>query len=216
MSVSETPETAPVASGPARAPDAGLVPPGQEVSERNPATPADVNGDGYVSPIDALRVIGYLNDPASARPSAVPDTSAFYLDANRDGTISASDALLVIAHLSSDGAGTVDGEGEATASLQLVSDQRAAVPMPTVSVADARSIDFSLQRQVSSHVADRTFFTVGDDASMALDNIELPGLLDGNPGHSMRRVAASLPSSPARERDRRESEIAVDRYFGEL
>ncbi|MFO7901458.1 MAG: BREX-3 system P-loop-containing protein BrxF, partial [Pirellulaceae bacterium] len=223
------PETATVVADHERAPEAGLMLPGQGVIGRNPTTPADVNGDGYVSSIDALLVIRYLNDPATARPSAVPDTSPFYFDVNGDGTVSPSDALRVIAHLNSERSGTVDGEGEETASRRLVSDQRAdappdggtdqplaAVPMPTVSVADGRSIDFSLQRQVSSDMTERAFSTIGDDGSLEQDNIEMSALLDGNRSHSPRRMAASIPINPASERTRRESENAVDRYFEDL
>ncbi|MFO7905025.1 MAG: hypothetical protein R6U98_20335 [Pirellulaceae bacterium] len=140
-----------------------------------------------------------------------------------------TDALCVIAHLNAEESGTVDGEGEAIASCRLVSDQRAAVPpdggtdqplaavpMPTVPVADGRSIDFSRQDKVTSDMAERDFSTVGDDASLEHDNIEMPGLLDGNRSHSLRRMAASIPSNHARERTRRESENAVDRYFEDL
>jgi len=88
--------------------------------------------------------------------------------------------------------------------------------MPTVSVADARSIDFSLQRQVSSHMAERAFSAFGDDASLEVANIDMPGLLEGDLGPSPRRIAALMPINPASERTRRESDSAVDRCFEDL
>jgi len=71
-------------------------------------------------------------------------------------------------------------------------------------------------------MAETAFSTIGDDASMELDNfleqdnIEMPGLLDGDRDHSPWRMAASIPSNPASERTRRESDSAVDRYFEDL
>ena len=72
---------------------------------QNPILQADVNADGRVSAIDALRVINFLNRrltsgtatsvPVSEIGSAPPD----YLDVNGNGSISASDALVVINEL---------------------------------------------------------------------------------------------------------------------
>jgi hypothetical protein len=74
-------------------------------SYQNPVIHADVNADGRVSAIDALRVINFLNRrltsgtatsvPVSEIGSAPPD----YLDVNGNGSVSASDALVVINEL---------------------------------------------------------------------------------------------------------------------
>jgi hypothetical protein len=73
---------------------------------QNTAMPADVNADGFVTPIDALRIINELNTggarqltaPAISRFSfmAAGDTQPNYLDVNGDGALTASDALAVI------------------------------------------------------------------------------------------------------------------------
>jgi len=76
--------------------------------------PLDVSVDGFVSPIDALLVINYLNALAStSNGEATPTDSAeaALLDINGDGYVSPLDALLVINHLN---AGVPDQpEGEA-------------------------------------------------------------------------------------------------------
>jgi Bacterial Ig domain/Bacterial pre-peptidase C-terminal domain/Dockerin type I domain/GEVED domain len=72
----------------------------------------DVNADGFISPIDALLVISFLNTngprPVAGLPAPPP-----YRDVNGDNNITAIDALLIIDHLNrrgrTSGAG---GEGE--------------------------------------------------------------------------------------------------------
>lgn len=51
----------------------------------------DVNGDGRVSPIDALNVLNYLNSGGNSN-----DPLKQYLDVNHDGSITPADALLII------------------------------------------------------------------------------------------------------------------------
>ena len=61
---------------------------------QNPANKLDVNGDGDVSPFDALVVINWLN----ARAEIVPSDAPPYRDVSGDGDISPLDALHVINH----------------------------------------------------------------------------------------------------------------------
>ncbi|MCA9122830.1 MAG: hypothetical protein KDB11_21725 [Planctomycetales bacterium] len=56
----------------------------------------DVNGDGFVSPIDALQVINDLNN-AGAR--VLSGDGGAYVDVSADGSVSPLDALLVINYL---------------------------------------------------------------------------------------------------------------------
>ena len=75
--------------------------------------PLDVSGDGFISPIDALQIINYLNSGASTvlpdvRPAAEHGTVKWY-DVAADGFVSPIDALRVINHLNRQR----DGEGEA-------------------------------------------------------------------------------------------------------
>lgn len=70
----------------------------------------DVNSDGYVSPIDALQVRNYLNDPTKPTELSLPAANVPpYIDVNGDGFVSAIDALLVINFLNNLAGG---GEGE--------------------------------------------------------------------------------------------------------
>ncbi|MBX3421834.1 MAG: hypothetical protein KF752_09805 [Pirellulaceae bacterium] len=63
----------------------------------------DVNGDGQVSPIDALRIINFINRHGSRSVLSAPDVDAFFdgglLDVNNDDSITALDVLLVINRL---------------------------------------------------------------------------------------------------------------------
>ncbi|MEZ4298678.1 MAG: trypsin-like serine protease [Polyangiaceae bacterium] len=71
------------------------------VGWRNPNLNVDVNGDGYVSPIDSLLIINYLN---AGNPSQLPAqrvTGSSFYDTNGDGYVSPIDSLLVINYLNS-------------------------------------------------------------------------------------------------------------------
>lgn len=63
----------------------------------------DVNGDGYVSPIDALLIINDLNSngahPVPSRVGAAGEPPSDMLDVNGDGLITPMDVLLIINHL---------------------------------------------------------------------------------------------------------------------
>ena len=65
---------------------------------QNTGKPVDVNGDGAVTPIDALVVINYLNAHGQgALPSAFAGSN--YLDVNGDNQVTPLDALSVINYL---------------------------------------------------------------------------------------------------------------------
>jgi hypothetical protein len=72
-------------------------------SYHNAANPPDTNNDGFVSPLDALLVINYLN---VVGPGPVPGGSPPpFLDVNSDNFVSSIDALLVINALNTQGLG---------------------------------------------------------------------------------------------------------------
>lgn len=71
------------------------------VGWRNPNIDVDVNGDGYVSPIDVLLINNYLN---AGNPSQLPaqrTTGNYFYDTNGDGYVSPIDSLLVINYINS-------------------------------------------------------------------------------------------------------------------
>ncbi len=78
----------------------------------------DVNADGFISPIDALLVINFLNTQGSRSVVGLPAPPP-YRDVNGDNFISPVDALLVINYLNNrgraGGEGEMEGEGESPA-----------------------------------------------------------------------------------------------------
>ena len=80
----------------------------------NPLRSRDVNGDTFVTPIDALLIINDLNYRGSRKlpnPPQPPFVPPPFLDVNRDGFVTPVDALLVINYLNTGG----EGEGESGA-----------------------------------------------------------------------------------------------------
>jgi VCBS repeat-containing protein len=77
---------------------------------QNPIKPLDVNGDTFVTPIDALLVINLLNSagagPLAGRTPPIPVQP--FVDTNGDSSLTALDALLVINAIN---AGAGEGEG---------------------------------------------------------------------------------------------------------
>ncbi|MDA1055202.1 MAG: dockerin type I domain-containing protein [Planctomycetota bacterium] len=59
----------------------------------------DVNGDGVVSPLDALQIINEMNERGARLLPDRTDATAPYLDTTGDRSVSPLDALLVINHL---------------------------------------------------------------------------------------------------------------------
>ena len=77
----------------------------------------DVSGDGFVSAIDALQVINFLNtNGPRALPLPVGMIAPKYPDVDGNGFINANDALVVINYLNSrpsgEGEGSAEGEGD--------------------------------------------------------------------------------------------------------
>ena len=77
----------------------------------NPKNRYDVTGDGFVSPIDVLQIVNYINAGFPSRPPLPPVAVPPYLDVNGDGFINALDVLAVIGQINSGLAGR-GGEGE--------------------------------------------------------------------------------------------------------
>ncbi|MDF1843957.1 MAG: dockerin type I domain-containing protein [Rubripirellula sp.] len=76
-----------------------------DLSLHNEALPSDVNGDGNVSPVDALAVVNYLTRAHSAEGEflgSIP-TSNKQVDVDNNGAVTAKDALMVINDLRAEG-----------------------------------------------------------------------------------------------------------------
>lgn len=82
----------------------------------NAVRPTDVNGDGQVTPVDALALINYLNEHGAQNPlSAAGESVVPYYDVNGDGNCTPLDVLLVINVLNQLAAGA---EGELAANAE--------------------------------------------------------------------------------------------------
>lgn len=84
-------------------------------SFQNPQRRFDVNGDFYVTAMDALIIINELNRRGPRALNVLTDFAPPYYDVNGDFNLNASDALAVINHLNSlqfGGTGGASGEGE--------------------------------------------------------------------------------------------------------
>ncbi|MGN6136486.1 MAG: dockerin type I domain-containing protein, partial [Aureliella sp.] len=94
-------------------------------------SPLDINGDGFVTALDALLTINVLNTypslPSNSPSRVYATIGQVKADANGDRTISAMDALLIINALNQKSA---SGEGEAAAVAS-------ATPAPSPAAADA-------------------------------------------------------------------------------
>ena len=77
--------------------------------QQNQSNNADVNGDSFVSPIDALLVINQLSLVGEGESSRSDSASKIYPDVNGDGRVTAIDANLVLLELLQ---GSNEGEGE--------------------------------------------------------------------------------------------------------
>ncbi len=107
-----------------------------EYSWHNGARPVNVNGDEYVSPLDALFVVNTLNSEGGRilptdRPR--PLSPPFY-DVNRDGMVSPIDALWVVNYLNAVGAGEAEG-----ASVSKPRTPAIFAPTPELTAADIAS-----------------------------------------------------------------------------
>ncbi len=96
--------------------------------------PLDVNGDGVVTPLDALAVINALNS-VNQGISLTPALLAEY-DVNHDGQVTPLDALMIINYLN-DAAAAATGQASATAG------QISAVT-PQISTVSTEAIGFAL------------------------------------------------------------------------
>lgn len=80
-------------------------------SWNNSSLPSDVNGDGFVSPLDALLVINFLNrSEQSLLPSPKPRVEHYY-DVTNDGFATPLDALIVINELNNPATGESEPSG---------------------------------------------------------------------------------------------------------
>jgi VCBS repeat-containing protein len=78
---------------------------------QNPISQFDVNNDGFVSPVDVLLVINYINEQGSFQLPTPRPVGAYFYDINGDGWVKPDDVVALINELNA--RNLVAGEGEA-------------------------------------------------------------------------------------------------------
>jgi hypothetical protein len=116
----------------------------------------DVNGDGYVTPIDVLLLINEINRNGPRSLTAGVLGGPFY-DVNRDWTLTSADALNVINRINRSNSQPSGGEGEfsalpnfQTAAASMLPDQRLNASLASSSVVTRPSL-------LQSHQVDKVF-----------------------------------------------------------
>jgi len=101
-----------------------------EAEFTNPSNALDVNGDGFVTPLDVLLVINDVNAygsrSLSGGASGESPANRVYLDVNADRYVSPIDALMVINHLNAS-RGTGEGEAGSVVAPTALDDTLAAI-----------------------------------------------------------------------------------------
>lgn len=109
--------------------DQSSTPPGTQTPEIPPGF--DVDGDGFVTPLDALALINYVNsqiDLFNQRVAEGENINA--MDVNRDGSISPLDVLAIINYINSISSSTW-GEGESVVdSTDKIFTEVSSTPVP--------------------------------------------------------------------------------------
>jgi hypothetical protein len=178
---------------------------------QNPRNRFDVNNDGFVSPIDALIVINYLNTrPVPPLSTTLPPN---YLDVDGSGFVSAVDILQVINFLNERVVGRA-AEGEAGNASQSQSLATPSINLPLsgtidVEVLDQKSVQAYVQGQLASSLTSKTQATLSaglnilgdigfdDDSVVASVANDLSadgsrGINDGNVGSLLEGVLDEL------------------------
>ncbi len=118
---------------------------------QNPSNRLDVSGDGFVSPIDVLQLVNYLNFNGGGRlPFPVAFAVPPYLDVDGDGSVGPLDVLTVINYINSTSTGG-GAEGEGFSSSDWISASSLAAP----GFASGRVQEVSSQSSSQQSVATR-------------------------------------------------------------
>ncbi len=180
---------------------------------QNPSGSLDVNADGFVSPIDILLIINYLN---SGQPTFLPNANVApppYLDPSGDERVSALDIILIINYLnernaSAEGEGLGAGEGEAatvTYAMMVTPTQR------------AETMRTSMARQVNSLVDDSLISTLSETAASATTSSQsAAALYVGEERDDEDEDLFDMLTSDADEWHRQSLRSAVDSFFDEI
>lgn len=118
----------------------------------NPSDPLDASGDGFVTPIDALLVINFLNSVGGGSDPTGPRISS-YLDTSADGFISPIDVLLVINRLNNPG---TTSAGEAASVTTATNSSSSGTASQSVVALDPAVVDLIFAASVSETTPRKT------------------------------------------------------------
>jgi hypothetical protein len=159
-----------------------------EAEFTNPSNPLDVNNDGYVTPMDALFVMNFLNTHGPVDLKNLFSGGAegeagviHYYDTNGDGIISPADVLPIINHLNAAArlvtqGGQAEGEADwgtgASENIALVVDPTAVAAM--IDLVDASEARIRLAEAEAKALATAEPLDLLEDAyrMSALDDVE--------------------------------------------
>ncbi|MCE2810711.1 MAG: dockerin type I domain-containing protein, partial [Planctomycetaceae bacterium] len=134
----------------------------------NPTNNFDVTGDGFVSPIDVLQIVNYINAGFPSRPPLPPTAVPPFLDVNGDGFINALDVLAVIDEINKNLSGGRGGEGEASDSSDLW--------IPAVAM-EARTSELVTSRTASKSVSSLSANSTSRSSDLVMANYFSSSLL---------------------------------------
>jgi hypothetical protein len=165
----------------------------------NRLRPFDVNNDNFVTPIDALLVINFLNTFGSGPvPTGSPPP---FFDVNSDNSISPIDALMVINGLNGQSSLQATGEGEGEAATPEAQTTAAAS-----STAPAQALLFSAPKEFEP--TGHTFHEATAFESTAAASRPHPDPFHSNESNLAALAAALVPAPP--------STASLDEFFAEL
>ncbi len=182
---------------------------------QNPSGSLDVSGDGFVSPIDVLLIINYLN---SGQPTFLPNANVTpppFLDPSGDERVSPLDIVLIVNYLNIRAAGG-EGEGGLTAEAESATSTTFAMMVTPTQMID--TVGAAVVREVQSRHDESFASTLTNpmrgNASDDLETIATPLFnsgLDEDDDELLEMLSCS-----ADEFKQQSLRSAVDSFFGEI
>jgi hypothetical protein len=143
----------------------------------NPINPFDVTGDGFVSPIDVLQVINFINTSGggSVGLTLPRDPELPLLDVNGDGAVNSLDVSGIITYINSrlpggSFGGEGEGEGEGVSDLGNL---WVAAPAPSVNTDGQKSGNSSSSSDATCSLVTRAAHSSLDDFLASLGSQEM-------------------------------------------
>lgn len=182
---------------------------------QNPSGSLDVSGDGFVSPIDVLLILNYLN---SGQPTSLPNSSVTpppFLDPSGDERVTPLDIILIINYLNArsaggEGEGGLAAEAESATSTTFAMMVTPAQMIDTVGAAVVREVQSSLNDSFVTTLSSTVSGNMLDDSGAAIAPLFTNGADDDE------EELMDMLSCSADEFAQQSLRSAVDSFFGEI